>query len=80
MAVQIENNEKIIGAIMCLDNQAQRDIMFFIESTLAHIRSGAVDQGKFTSGKYILSDPNEKEVIRMKAFVEHASIHNHSYL
>lgn len=50
MAVQSEENDKIIGAILSLDTVAQRDIMFFIESTLAKLKSHSIVAGTFTSG------------------------------
>lgn len=50
VAVQSRNNELIIAAITGLDYEAQRDIMFFIESTLAKVKSHAIVAGTFTSG------------------------------
>lgn len=50
VAVQSRNNEAIISAITSLDYDAQRDIMFFIESTLAKVKSHAIVAGTFTSG------------------------------
>lgn len=52
VAVQSKNNEAIIGAITSLDYEAQRDIMFFIESTLAKVKSHAIVAGTFTSGRF----------------------------
>ena len=50
LAVQSKNNDRIISAITSLDYGAQRDIMFFIESTLAKVKSHAIVAGTFTSG------------------------------
>ena len=50
VAVQSKNNESVVAAITSLDYVAQRDIMFFIESTLAKVKSHAIVAGTFTSG------------------------------
>jgi len=50
VAVQSKENEKIVGAIMSMDVDTQRDIMFYIESTLAQVKSHALVAGTFTSG------------------------------
>ena len=50
VAVQSKRNEDIVSAITSLDYEAQRDIMFFIESTLAKVKSHAIVAGTFTSG------------------------------
>ena len=50
VAVQSKENEKIVGAIMSMDMDTQRDIMFYIESTLAQVKSHALVAGTFTSG------------------------------
>lgn len=51
VAVQSKANEKIITDITSLDYEAQRDLMFFIETTLAKVKSHAIMAGTFTSGK-----------------------------
>lgn len=50
VAVQSKANEQVVSDITCLDYEAQRDIMFFIETTLAKVRSHAIMAGTFTSG------------------------------
>ena len=54
VAVQSKNNEAIINAITSLDYDAQRDIMYFIESTLAKVKSHAIMAGTFTSGNILI--------------------------
>lgn len=51
VAVQSKANERIIREITSLDYQVQRDLMFFIETTLAKVKSHAIMAGTFTSGK-----------------------------
>lgn len=51
VAVQSKTNEKIINDITLLDYEVQRDLMFFIETTLAKVKSHAIMAGTFTSGK-----------------------------
>lgn len=51
VAVQSKSNEKVISDIMSLDYEGQRDLMFFIETTLAKVKSHAIIAGTFTSGK-----------------------------
>ena len=51
IAVQSRANEKIVHEITSLDYQVQRDLMFFIETTLAKVKSHAIMTGTFTSGK-----------------------------
>lgn len=54
LAVQRKPNEDIIAKITTLQYQAQRDIMYFIEETLAKINSNALSSGLFTSGRTYL--------------------------
>jgi hypothetical protein len=51
VAVQSKANDKIISDITSLDYKVQRDLMFFIETTLAQVKSHAIMAGTFTSGK-----------------------------
>lgn len=51
VAVQSKPNEKIVSDITSLDYEVQRDLMFFIETTLAKVKSHAIMAGTFTSGK-----------------------------
>lgn len=55
VAVQSKANEKIISDITSLEYEAQRDLMFFIETTLAKVKSHAIMAGTFTSGKVKLT-------------------------
>ncbi len=50
VAVQSKENERIIGDIMSMEIETQRDIMFYIESTLAQVKSHAIVAGTFVSG------------------------------
>ena len=49
-AVQKKPNEDIIEGITSLDKPIQWNIMFFIESALAKVKSHAIASGTFTSG------------------------------
>lgn len=51
MAVQSKTNDKIIADITSMDYEVQRDLMFFIETTLAKVKSHAIVAGTFTSGE-----------------------------
>ena len=50
MAVQNKHNSSVISAITSLEYEVQRDLMFFIESTLTKVKSHAIIAGTFTSG------------------------------
>lgn len=45
-----KDNALIIEKIKHLDNSDQRDIMFYIQNTLANIKTNAVENGDMTSG------------------------------
>ena len=51
VAVQSKANDKVIADITSMDYDVQRDLMFFIETTLAKVRSHAIIAGTFTSGE-----------------------------
>ena len=49
-AVQKKPNDDIIAGITSLDTKVQRDLKFFIESTIAQVTSHAIVAGTFQSG------------------------------
>lgn len=49
-SVQKIPNEDVIEGITSLDKTTQWDIMFFIETALAKVKSQAIITGTFTSG------------------------------
>ena len=46
-----KNNEQIVERIKLLENSDQRQIMFFIQNTIANINTNAIADGSMTSGK-----------------------------
>ncbi len=45
------NNEQVVERIKLLENSDQREIMFFIQNTIASINTNAIADGSMTSGK-----------------------------
>jgi hypothetical protein len=45
------NNEQVVERIKSLENSDQREIMFFIQNTIASINTNAIADGSMTSGK-----------------------------
>ena len=46
-----KNNEQVVERIKSLENSDQREIMFFIQNTIASINTNAVADGSMTSGE-----------------------------
>ena len=46
-----KNNEQVVEKIKSLENSDQREIMFFIQNTIANINTNAVADGSMTSGE-----------------------------
>ena len=46
-----KNNEQVVERIKSLTNSDQREIMFYIQNTIASINTNAIADGTMTSGK-----------------------------
>ena len=51
LAIEHKPNEEVIERMKKLEFTVQRDIMFYIEATVAKIHSHSIRAGTFTSGE-----------------------------
>lgn len=59
-----KDNGQVIEKIKSLDDSDQRDIMFYIQKTLASINSNAIASGEMTSGLCICSKERKRIMSR----------------
>ena len=57
-----KNNEQVVEKIKLLENSDQREIMFFIQNTIANINTNAVADGSMTSGERERDRETERQI------------------